>query len=89
MAEQHVHVDPEFETFTYGDPTVPKRSLRDLRPGDLLVFYCGLQRWDAMRDDEGATVIEYAILVLMGFLMAGLVAAAVTAAVTTRSNQIK
>jgi hypothetical protein len=23
MAEQHVHVDPEFETFTYGDPTTP------------------------------------------------------------------
>ena len=21
MAEQHVHVDPEWETFTYGDPT--------------------------------------------------------------------
>src|SRR6185312_7094779 len=26
MAEQHVHVDPEWETFTYGDPTPPKRS---------------------------------------------------------------
>ena len=40
MAEQHVHVDPEWETFTYGDPTPPKRSLRHLNPGDLLVFYC-------------------------------------------------
>jgi hypothetical protein len=47
MAEQHVHVDPEFDTFTYGDPTTPKRSLRYLRTGDLLVFYCGLQEWDA------------------------------------------
>jgi hypothetical protein len=47
MAGQHVHVDPEFETFTYGDPTPPKRSLRHLRPGDFLVFYCGLQEWDA------------------------------------------
>lgn len=47
MAEQHVHVDPEWETFTYGDPTPPKRSLRNLKPGDLLVFYCGLQKWDA------------------------------------------
>jgi hypothetical protein len=47
MAKRHVHVDPEFETFTYGDPTTPKRSLRHLRPGDLLVFYCGLQEWDA------------------------------------------
>ncbi len=47
MAAQTVHVDPEWETFTYGDPTTPKRSLRHLRPGDLLVFYCGLQEWDA------------------------------------------
>ncbi len=47
MAEQHVHVDPEWETFTYGDPTTPKRSLRHLNPGDFLVFYCGLQEWDA------------------------------------------
>lgn len=47
MASQTVHLDPEWETFTYGDPTTPKRSLRSLRPGDLLVFYCGLQEWDA------------------------------------------
>ena len=46
MAGQHIHVDPEFETFTYGDPTTPKRSLRNLKPGDFLVFYCGLQKWD-------------------------------------------
>jgi hypothetical protein len=49
LTEQHVHVDPEFETFTYGDPTVPKRSLRHLRQGDLLAFYCGLQRWTGVR----------------------------------------
>lgn len=47
LVNQHVHVDPEFSTFTYGDPSVLKRSLRYLRAGDLLVFYCGLQRWDA------------------------------------------
>src|SRR5262245_8593122 len=47
MAQQTVHVDPEWETFTYGDPTPPKKSLRTLQPGDLLVFYCGLQKWDA------------------------------------------
>jgi hypothetical protein len=46
MAEQMIHVDPEWETFTYGDPTTPKRSLRHLRSGDMLVFYCGLQEWD-------------------------------------------
>lgn len=47
IAKQTVHVDPEWETFTYGDPTPPKKSLRRLNPGDLLVFYCGLQKWDA------------------------------------------
>ena len=47
MAGQTIHRDPEFETFTYGDPTTPKRSLRNLRPGDFLVFYCGLQKWDS------------------------------------------
>ena len=45
VAQQHVHLDPEFETFTYGDPTAPKRSLRKLEKGDYLVFYAGLQRW--------------------------------------------
>src|SRR5262245_4442859 len=49
MAEQTIHVDPEWETFTYGDPTPPKRSLRHLRPGDMLIFYCGLQEWEVGR----------------------------------------
>lgn len=47
MALQTVHVDPEWESFTYGDPTTPKRSLRNLNPGDFLVFYCGLQKWNS------------------------------------------
>ncbi len=45
IAQQHVHLDPEFETFTYGDPTTPKRSLRKLEKGDYLIFYAGLQEW--------------------------------------------
>ena len=44
-----MHVDPEFETFTYGDPTPPKRGLRRLQAGDLLVFYAGLEGWDCER----------------------------------------
>ncbi len=48
MAGQTIHLDPEFETFTYGDPTTPKRSLRELSEGDYLVFYCGLQKWDSV-----------------------------------------
>ena len=46
MRNQSLHFDPEFTTFTYGDPTPPKRGLRRLDPGDLLVFYCGLEGWD-------------------------------------------
>ena len=41
-----VHLDPEFETMTYGDPTRPKSGLRELVSGDYLVFTCGLQPWD-------------------------------------------
>jgi hypothetical protein len=64
MAEQHVHVDPEWDTFTYGDPTPPKKSLRTLKPGDLLVFYCGLQRWDV---DGGWDQDHRPALYLAGF----------------------
>lgn len=54
MSAQAIHLDPEFDTFTYGDPTTPKRSLRNLQPGDLLVFYCGLQRWDSTCGWDGS-----------------------------------
>jgi Nucleotide modification associated domain 3 len=45
VAAQSIHFDPEFETFTYGDPTPPKASLRRLTEGSLLVFYAGLEGW--------------------------------------------
>jgi hypothetical protein len=46
MSCQSLHFDPEFDTFTYGDPTLPKASLRRLDGGNLLVFYAGLKGWD-------------------------------------------
>lgn len=46
MACRSIHVDPEFETFTYGDPTSPKAGLRKLISGDMLVFYAGLQGFE-------------------------------------------
>jgi Nucleotide modification associated domain 3 len=46
LFDQSIHFDPEFETFTYGDPTTPKASLRRLSEGSLLVFYSGLKGWD-------------------------------------------
>lgn len=46
ISTQAIHYDPEFETYTYGDPTTPKSSLRRLGEGDLLVFYAGLKGWE-------------------------------------------
>ena len=46
MDDQSIHFDPEFETFTYGDPTRLKSSLKRLDEGSLLVFYAGLEGWD-------------------------------------------
>ncbi|MBU9552889.1 hypothetical protein [Burkholderia multivorans] len=38
------HYDPEFVTYSYGEPGHPKRSqLLTLSPGDYLVFYAGFQ----------------------------------------------
>jgi hypothetical protein len=46
ITNQAIHFDPEFITFTYGDPTSPKAGLRHLQQGDMLIFYCGLEGWD-------------------------------------------
>ena len=46
MINQSIHFDPEFATFTYGDPTRPKAGLRHLQQGDMLIFYCGLEGWN-------------------------------------------
>ncbi len=43
---QAIHFDPEFEGFTYGDPTSLKSRLRCLEKGDYLIFYCGLEGYD-------------------------------------------
>jgi hypothetical protein len=58
MGNRPIHFDPEFATFTYGDPTPPKAGLRRLEKGDMLIFYCGLKGWDF--DSEPA-------LYLMGY----------------------
>lgn len=46
MADQSVHLDPEFDGFTFGDTARSKRSLISLAAGDLLVFYASLRRWE-------------------------------------------
>jgi hypothetical protein len=47
LADKTPHYDPEFRTYTYGDPSRIKRSqLARLTEGDLLVFYAGLEPLD-------------------------------------------
>ncbi|HKW87885.1 MAG TPA: hypothetical protein VJN21_03925 [Candidatus Acidoferrales bacterium] len=58
MRSMCLHRDPEFATYTYGDPARPKAGLRKLRKGDLLVFYCGLEGWD-FRCDPSLYIVGY------------------------------
>lgn len=47
LADKNPHFDPEFETYTYGDPSPNKRSqLTRLTSGDLLIFYSSLSPQD-------------------------------------------
>ena len=69
MEKRSVHADPEFETFTYGDPTQPKSGLRRLKPGDFLAFYCGLEGWD-FESDPALYLIGYFHVQLAGLATA-------------------
>lgn len=59
MRDCFVHDDPEFKTYTYGDPTRPKQGLHKLKPGDLLVFYAGLCGWGKCHEPTALYVIGY------------------------------
>lgn len=63
MAECSIHFDPEFVTFTYGDPTPPKAGLRRLENGDMLVFYCGLRGWNFASGDALYLIGYFEVLV--------------------------
>lgn len=65
MARQSMHIDPEFETYTYGDPTRLKSGLHKLQPGDLLVFYSGLQGW-GFRSAPALYVVGYFEVLVAG-----------------------
>lgn len=58
MRDRPIHSDPEFDSFTYGDPGRPKAGLRHLDPGDMLIFYCGLEGWN-FKADPRLYVIGY------------------------------
>jgi hypothetical protein len=67
MRNRAMHVDPEFETFTYGDPGLSKRGLIRLGSDDLLVFYAGLEPWD-YRASAGLYIIGYFVVSRAGFI---------------------
>lgn len=66
MRGQCMHVDPEFKTFTYGDPTFPKQVLARLKRGDLLVFYAGLQGWGDCLRPPALYFIGYFVVTVAG-----------------------
>jgi hypothetical protein len=65
MANRSIHFDPEFATFTYGDPTPPKAGLRHLEEGDMLIFYSGLEGWDH-RSEPALYLIGYFEVLVAG-----------------------
>ncbi|MBS1515470.1 MAG: hypothetical protein JSS63_10575 [Bacteroidetes bacterium] len=56
-----IHLDPEFDTFTYGDPTMIKRlALLKLKENDLLVFYLGgVQINNQSQPEKGVYIFGY------------------------------
>jgi len=56
-----VHYDPEFETYTYGEPNNPKRgALLKLTKGDLLIFYLGGElHLDNYKTEMGCFIFGY------------------------------
>jgi hypothetical protein len=59
MKNQAIHFDPEFVTFTYGDPTPPKARLRCLQQGDMLIFYYGLEGWGDFKSPPALYLMGY------------------------------
>lgn len=57
LCERNMHLDPDFTYLTYGDQGERAKQLKQkLRPGDRIVFYCGL------RDVHDGTRLIYAII---------------------------
>ena len=54
-----IHLDPEFKTFTYGDPAINKRkAILSLKKGDFLVFYMGGKEIEG-DGEEGCYIFGY------------------------------
>lgn len=57
-----IHFDPEFKTFTYGDPSSKRNFLLKLDKKDLLVFYAGLTPYENEFYPEALYIIGYFIV---------------------------
>lgn len=54
-----MHIDPEFKTFTYGDPSRSKSTLKNLNKGDFLIFYAGCQQLNKSKEQSALYIIGY------------------------------
>jgi hypothetical protein len=54
-----MHFDPEFKTFTYGDPTSKRKYLLKLEKDGILVFYAGLSPYQNDKQKAGLYIIGY------------------------------
>ena len=62
ICQSKMHFDPEFETFTYGDPSSKRKSLLKLDKNDLLVFYAGLTPYENDKYQEALYIIGYFVV---------------------------
>jgi len=59
VAKRKVHLDPEFNTFTYGDVGRKADYLLKLNPGDILVLYAGFTPHMESKYPEALYIIGY------------------------------
>lgn len=57
--DSKIHFDPEFKSFTYGDPTSKRNFLLKLEEDDLLVFYAGLTPYKNAKYKNSLYIIGY------------------------------
>lgn len=62
IGNKTMHFDPEFTTFTYGDPTSKRSYLLKLGTGDLLVFYAGLTPYQNNKYETALYIIGYFLI---------------------------
>ncbi len=62
IKDRKMHFDPEFVTFTYGDPTSKRNFLLKMGKDDLLVFYAGLSPYQNNNYENSLYIIGYFLI---------------------------